>query len=216
MTARIPRPGSTGGAFLSRATSVWQSCFFIRSCIPTPRKSRSCPRRRSTGRIPAEAKPAWPGGFAPRRRASNDRASGANRRAPMRTQATCSHGMAGDQMMCQGLPAMPRRFQPQLNGSDRLCSTNVIIDSDGGQGKGDPAGQSDGNQCRARYPKLNLRRQGRLCPSQSRPSSADTTGAAALPGIPPTPTSGIDRKRSPVSFVDDVDPIPNRGPTRPG
>ena len=37
--------------------------------------------------------------------------------------------MAGDQMMCQRLPAMPSRFHPQLNGSDRLWSTNVIIES---------------------------------------------------------------------------------------
>ena len=32
-------------------------------------------------------------------------------------------------MMCHRLPAMPSRFHPQLNGSDKLWSTKVIIEN---------------------------------------------------------------------------------------
>src|SRR5258708_12622160 len=47
----------------------------------------------------------------------------------MRTQPTCSHAVPEDQMMCHRLPAMPSRFHPQLNGSDRLLSRKVITDN---------------------------------------------------------------------------------------
>lgn len=49
--------------------------------------------------------------------------------APTNTHPTCTHGIPGAQMMCHRLPAMPSKSQPQLNGSERLCSAKVIIEN---------------------------------------------------------------------------------------
>lgn len=62
---------------------------------------------------------------------------------PASTHTVCIAGIAGEKGICHEVPAIPRRLHPQLNGSDRLCSTNAPHRETGSEGERDPATQSE-------------------------------------------------------------------------